>query len=225
MAGQAQIQNASPRGLFITLEGTEGAGKSTLIAYLAEMLQKQGHEVLLLREPGGTEAGEKIRGILKSPYLSEPLLPETELLLMYASRVQLVKTRIIPALERGVMVLCDRHDLSSFAYQGGGRGLPLETIKAVRRAVLGDFRPDLTLLLDLPVEVGMARVSQRGAKDRFELEKLDFFKRVRAAYLEVAAQLDYVKVIDGAQSPEQVRKVAVAALESLFLPDNAYNGL
>ncbi len=215
MALKAAAQQVpAKRGLFITLEGTEGAGKSSLILSLSTFLQQKGFTVLSLREPGGTEIGEEIRAMLKSPERREQISPLTELLLMYASRVQLVESRIKPALKRGIMVLCDRHDLSSYAYQGGGRGIPFETIRAVRTAALGDFHPDLTLLLDLPVEQGMQRVRARGERDRFEQERLDFFERVQRAYLQAAAQLDYVKVIDSSRSFEEVAQDAVRLTDS-----------
>ncbi len=200
------------RGLFITFEGGEGAGKSTLLAALQQEFSAKGQTVLALREPGGTALGEELRVILKHQATAEPLCAQAELLLMYASRVQLIETKIKPALAQGQIVLCDRHDLSSFAYQGGGRGLPFAAIQAVRTAVIGDFRPDLTLLIDVPVEVGMQRVAARGVRDRFELEQRDFFVRVRSAYLQAAAQLPYVKVLDGTQCPEQVKQAALAAI-------------
>ncbi len=205
-----ELNNAADgrRGFFITFEGGEGAGKSTLVQKVADNLQAQGHEVVTLREPGGTALGENLRAILKNQHTSEPICAQAELLMMYASRVQLVNLQIKPALARGAMVLCDRHDLSSFAYQGGGRGLPFNTINQVRQAVLGDFTPDLTILIDVPVEVGMQRVRARGERDRFELEQLAFFERVRRAYLQVGALLPYVKIIDGTLNEKEVAAAA-----------------
>lgn len=204
------------RGLFITFEGTEGAGKSTLIKEVESWLKQKGIDPVSVREPGGTILAEKMRAILKTPCLQEKLCDKSELLLMYAARVQLVETLIKPALKQGKCVICDRHDLSTVAYQGGGRGLPMDEIEAVRKVALGDFKPSLTLLLDIDPKLGMQRARSRGALDRFELEQISFFERVRSAYLEAAKHLDYIKVIDASQSIEQVKSDAIAALEALL---------
>lgn len=191
-------------GCFIVFEGLEGSGKSTCISFLENMLRSRGVEdIVRTREPGGTTLAEKLRSILLDP--SEQVVPEAELLMMYASRVQLVQTVIRPSLERGAYVLGDRHDLSSMAYQGGGRGMDLEVIRSIRRAVLGDFRPDLTLLLDIDPEAGLDRVDSRGrGRDRFELEKLDFYRRIREVYLAEAAGDSSIAVIDASAPLEQV---------------------
>lgn len=205
------------KGLFITFEGTEGAGKSTALVSVSDYLKEQGYDVLCLREPGGTQLGEEIRGILKNPERSEPMCALSELLLLYAARAQLVHCRIKPALLQGCIVLCDRHDLSSLAYQGGGRGLDPAVISKVREAVLGDFVPDLTLLLDVPAELGMQRAHKRGGTDRFEQERIEFFERVCSAYREAAKVLPYVKVIDGTKTEAEVSAAAEAEIAKLLL--------
>lgn len=184
-------------GLFITLEGIEGAGKTTQIPLIRGFLEQHAHRVICVREPGGTPLAEEMRAILKTRRSDDVLCDRAELLLMYAARAQLVERVIRPALAAGTDVLCDRHDLSTLAYQGGGRGLPLELIEGARRAALGDLRPDLTFLLDVEPAAGMARISGRGSTDRFESEALAFFERVRAAYLKYAREHpDKVKIID-----------------------------
>lgn len=169
-------------GLFITLEGPEGAGKSTNRDYLAERLREQGVEVLLSREPGGTPLAERIRELLLAPS-DEPMAVDTELLLVFAARAQHLQQVIRPALARGCVVLCDRFTDATYAYQGGGRGLAAERIAVLEQFVQGELRPDLTLVFDLPVEVGLARAAARGRLDRFEQEAQDFFEAVRQTYL------------------------------------------
>jgi dTMP kinase len=169
------------KGKFITIEGGEGAGKSTMMDYLAGWLNSHGHEVLRTREPGGTVLAEKIRAILLDDQHAELSAP-AELLLVFASRAQHLEELIRPALARGKTVLCDRFTDASWAYQGGGRQMPDEWIAALEQMVHGDLQPDLTLLLDLPVEQGLQRASQRGEADRFEQESRMFFERVRRAY-------------------------------------------
>ncbi len=173
------------RGLFITLEGPEGAGKTTNREYLAQQLEAQGFTVQLTREPGGTALAEQIREILLAPH-SEPMAVDTELLLMFAARAQHLAQVIIPALEQGKIVICDRFTDATYAYQGGGRGLDCSRIAMLEQFVQGDLRPDLTLLFDLPVADGMARAVARGKLDRFEQEQHDFFEAVRQAYLQRA---------------------------------------
>lgn len=173
------------RGLFITLEGPEGAGKTTNRAYLAEQLQAQGFDVVLTREPGGTPLAEQIREILLAPH-TETMSVDTELLLMFAARAQHLTQVIKPALAEGKIVICDRFTDATYAYQGGGRGLDCSRIAMLEQFVQGDLRPDMTLLFDLPVEDGMARAVARGKLDRFEQEQHDFFAAVRHSYLQRA---------------------------------------
>ena len=174
------------RGTFITVEGGEGAGKTTMMDRMAEWLTVHGRVVIRTREPGGTELAEKLRDILLDNN-TVGLSGQAELLLMFASRAQHLAEVIRPALARGNTVLCDRFTDATWAYQGGGRGLPLEDIGALERLVHGDLQPDLTVLLDIPVEQGLQRASRRGEADRFEGESSGFFERVRRAYLERAA--------------------------------------
>jgi len=186
-------------GLFITLEGPEGAGKSTNRNYLADRLRERGLEVVLTREPGGTPLAERIRDLLLAPS-AEPMAVDTELLLMFAARAQHLAQVIRPALERGTVVLCDRFTDATYAYQGGGRGVPETRIAELERFVQGELRPDLVLVFDLPVEVGLARAAARGRLDRFEQEGQGFFEGVRQAYLRRAqATPERYRIIDAAQ--------------------------
>ena len=169
-------------GKLITLEGGEGAGKSTVLAAIRAQLTAAGIDALVTREPGGTEAGEAIRQLLLDPQRHGNLCAESELLLMFASRAQLVREVVQPALDAGRWVLSDRFTDASFAYQGGGRGQPLARIAELERWAAAGLKPDLTLLLDLPVDAGLARARGRGPADRIELENIEFFERVRAAY-------------------------------------------
>jgi dTMP kinase len=173
-------------GLFITLEGPEGAGKSTNRDYIAERLREAGRDVQLTREPGGTPLGERIRELLLTP-TEEPMAVDTELLLMFAARAQHIEQVIRPALARGAVVLCDRFTDATYAYQGGGRGISVSRIATLEAFVQGSLRPDLTLVFDLPVETGLARAAARGRLDRFEQEARSFFEAVRQAYLARAA--------------------------------------
>ncbi len=192
------------KGMFITFEGGEGAGKSTMIARAAEYFRQRGREVLLTREPGGTPLAEQIRKLVLGPE-HEPLAPATELLLVFAARAQHLAEKIRPALEQGKVVLCDRFTDASWAYQGGGRGQPLEFIAVLEQGVHGDRQPDLTLLLDLPVPLGLKRMQARGEVDRIEQESLAFFERVRAMYLQRARQYPQrIVIIDASQEVEQV---------------------
>jgi dTMP kinase len=190
------------RGKFITLEGLDGAGKSTHLAHLVEVLKGRGKTVVQTREPGGTPLGEKLREIL----LSEPMHLETEALLMFAARREHLAQVIVPALERGDWVVCDRFTDASFAYQGGGRGLALGKLNALEAWVQGDLNPDLTLLFDVPTEVALGRVKNMGRElDRFEQEKLEFFERVRAAYLQRARSAPHrIRVVDGSKSVSDI---------------------
>ncbi|NBA94190.1 dTMP kinase [Pseudomonas sp. R5(2019)] len=173
-------------GLFITLEGPEGAGKSTNREYLAEQLRAAGVDVVLTREPGGTPLAERIRELLLDPS-DEKMDADTELLLVFAARAQHLAEVIRPALARGAVVLCDRFTDATYAYQGGGRGLSVARIATLEHFVQGDLRPDLTLVFDLPVDIGLARATARGRLDRFEQEGRAFFEAVRNAYLQRAA--------------------------------------
>lgn len=171
----------------ITFEGIEGCGKSTQVRLLTERLESEGYAVSTTREPGGTPLGEQIRGIVK--HAEYPICDESELLLFAAARAQIVREIIRPAVERGEVVICDRFTLSTLAYQGGGRGLDIEFIRRLNDFATSGLKPDLTVLLDVPVEVGLARAAKRAAAgdesiDRIEAQKLDFFQRVRAAYVE-----------------------------------------
>ncbi len=187
-------------GLFITLEGPEGAGKSTNREYLAERLREQGIEVLLTREPGGTPLAERIRELLLAPS-DEQMAADTELLLVFAARAQHLAQVIVPALTRGTVVLCDRFTDATYAYQGGGRGLSTARIAQLESFVQGELRPDLTLVFDLPVEVGLSRAAARGRLDRFEQEGQNFFEAVRQTYLQRAAAAPArYRVLDAAQS-------------------------
>ena len=198
---------------FIVIEGLEGAGKSTAVSYVLDWLRQHGITQLeTTREPGGTPLAEKMRAIVKEVH-DEPLTIQAELLLMYAARVQLVENRIKPALKNGTWVVGDRHDLSSQAYQGGGRGIDAALINQIKHAVLGDFAPDLTLYLDIDPAIGLERARQRGELDRIEQEALAFFQRTRARYLELAKQDPSIHIIDAAQSPQQVQTAINAVLE------------
>ncbi|ERI50617.1 thymidylate kinase [Pseudomonas sp. EGD-AK9] len=203
-------------GLFITLEGPEGAGKSTNRDYLAECLRERGVDVLLTREPGGTPLAERIRELLLAPS-DEPMASDTELLLVFAARAQHLQQVIRPALARGAVVLCDRFTDATYAYQGGGRGLSGERIALLEDFVQGELRPDLTLIFDLPVEVGLARAAARGRLDRFEQEGRGFFEAVRQAYLQRAAQAPQrYRVLDAGQTLAQVQADLDALLPSLL---------
>lgn len=208
------------KGLFITLEGGEGAGKSTQMAFvqqrLQEGLQLVGKSLQVSREPGGTELGEQIRELLLD-HRQTAMDSDTELLLMFAARAQHLAQKIRPTLESGDWVLCDRFTDATYAYQGGGRGIDTQRIATLEDWVQGELRPDLTLLLDLPVDVGMARAGERGELDRFEREQLAFFERVRQTYRDrAAAEPGRYQIIDAAQSIEQVQVQIDAALLPLL---------
>jgi dTMP kinase len=204
------------RGRFISLEGIEGAGKSTLARSLHDTLARRGVDVLLTREPGGTPLAEALRDLVLKRG-SETISPAVETLLMFASRGVHLDNAVRPALERGRWVLCDRFTDATYAYQGGGRGVSLQLIDQLAAGVQQGLWPDCTLLLDLPPEEGLARArSRNGATpaDRFESERLAFFTRVRAAYLERASlEPRRVHVIDARQDAAQVLAAALAALD------------
>ncbi len=192
------------RGRFISLEGIDGAGKSTQHAWLVGHLRRHGCTVVATREPGGTPLGEKLRSLL----LAEAMHLETEALLMFAARREHVAQVIEPALDRGDWVVCDRFVDASFAYQGGGRGLDWGKLQTLTRWVLGDLQPDLTLIFDAPVAIAQQRLHAATANpDRFEQEQAAFFEKVRAAYLRIAAEdPDRVRVIDATRTPDDINK-------------------
>ncbi|TNE75669.1 MAG: dTMP kinase [Gammaproteobacteria bacterium] len=202
----------SQQAKFITIEGGEGVGKTTNIDFVRHWLQEQGIDYVATREPGGTPLAEEVRSLLVTPR-DEPVDENTELLLMFAARAQHLSQVIRPALDSGKWVLCDRFTDATYAYQGGGRGVLMEKIAGLESLVQGCLRPDLTLLLDIPVEVGMARANGRSAPDRFEQEKLSFFNAVRNCYLaRAAAEPDRFRVIDASQPLSQVQRDIASAL-------------
>lgn len=202
---------------FIVVEGLEGAGKSTAIQAVVEALHAQGIDnITRTREPGGTVLAEKMRSLVKEEHDGEVLQDITELLLMYAARVQLVENVIKPALTRGDWVVGDRHDMSSQAYQGGGRQIAAETLHNLKQTTLGDFKPDLTLYLDIDPKLGLERARGRGELDRIEKMDISFFERTRERYLQIARADDSVVIIDAAQSMEDVACSIRQALDSWF---------
>ncbi len=200
---------------FIVIEGLEGAGKTTARDCIVEQLREQGiSEIVFTREPGGTPLAEKLRDLIKQGLEGEKITDKAELLMLYAARVQLVESVIKPALARGAWVVGDRHDLSSQAYQGGGRGIDPQLMQTLRDAVLGDFRPDLTLYLDVSPEIGLQRARARGELDRIEQESLNFFTRTRQRYQALAASDASIKTIDASQPLEQVTLSLKATLQA-----------
>lgn len=201
-------------GKFIVVEGLEGAGKTTAIQNVIATLKARGIEnITTTREPGGTPLAEQMRALVKEGHPDEPLTDMAELLLLYAARIQLVDNVIKPALAKGDYVVGDRHDMSSQAYQGGGRGFDKALMQNLRDTVLGDFRPDFTLYLDLDPAVGLERARARGELDRIEQMKLDFFHRTRERYLELANADKSIVIINAAQTLEDVSADIRAALE------------
>lgn len=208
---------AENRGLFITVEGGEGVGKSTNIAFIADQLQQREISFLLTREPGGTPLAEDIRQLLLTPR-AETVAENTELLLMFAARAQHINKVIEPALARGQWVICDRFTDATFAYQGGGRGIARQKIADLEQWVQGDLRPDYTILLDAPVEVGMERASKRGALDRFEQEQQLFFDNVRQAYLAMAEdQPERYRVVDASRPLVAVQVSLLEVIEQMLV--------
>ena len=192
------------KGKFITIDGVEGAGKSTQIDLICSYLQRKGVEVVRTREPGGTDLGEKIRSLLLDVDNKE-MHSDTELLLMFSSRNELIQNKIIPALNKGSWVVSDRFTDASFAYQGGGRMLDLNRISKLESWVLGEFQPNLTLFLDVSVDVGMQRVEARAAKDRIELEERAFFERVRSVFIDRSKSYpERIKLIDASGSISEI---------------------
>jgi len=190
------------RGKFITIDGVEGAGKSTQIDFIYNLLKSKGIKLILTREPGGTDLGARIRELLLGNDI-DSMHSDTELLLMFADRNEHIQTKVIPALESGHWVLSDRFTDASYAYQGGGRGLDVKRIAELEKWVLQGFVPDLTFLLDVDIELGMRRIKSRGMKDRIEQETMDFFARVRDSYIQRSQMFpDRIKLIDATKSIE-----------------------
>ncbi|PXW89860.1 thymidylate kinase [Nitrosomonas sp. Nm84] len=203
------------QGKFITLEGIDGAGKSTQLAWIIELLQRAGLQTVVTREPGGTLLGEQLRALLLDKSIA--MHAETEALLMFAARREHLDKVILPSLAQGQWVISDRFTDASFAYQGGGRGLDSEKLAILEHWTQGTLQPDLTLYFDVPVDVGQQRVSQIKVSDRFEQEQTDFFQRVRAAYLTRAKQFpDRIKQIDSSQSLSEVKIAVEQVLQHLL---------
>ncbi len=199
--------------MFITLEGSEGSGKTTSMNYIESWFNDNGVTPIVTREPGGTPLAEEIRETLLATR-DEKMAPDTELLLMYASRVQHCQSLIIPKLNEGHVVISDRFNDASFAYQGTGRGLSVERLTELDQWCLGDFKPDLTLFLDISVELGLSRASRRSAPDRFEQEAISFFEKIRQGYLDrAAAEPERIKIIDASGSIEEVQQNIAFVLE------------
>ncbi|WP_019530299.1 dTMP kinase [Dasania marina] len=204
------------QGKLITVEGVEGVGKSTNIEFIAQRLRAADINVVLTREPGGTPLAEDIRQLLLTPR-DEAVSETAELLLMFAARAQHINEVIRPALQRGDWVLCDRFTDATYAYQGGGREMGFDTIAVLENLVQGELRPHCTVLLDAPIAIGMARAKKRGALDRFEQEQMDFFERVRQAYLQLAQQQPQrFRVINAAQSLDLVQADIASGIEELL---------
>lgn len=203
-------------GRFIVLEGIEGTGKSTHTDFLADWLAQEGHAVVTAREPGGTPLGERLRAMLLDPGVSS-MPPHAELLLMFAARSASIREVILPALERGAWVVCDRFVESSYAYQAHGRGVPVEHVQMLERCIVGDLKPDLTIVLDAPPELGLSRKAGPGNRDRFERESLEFFGRVRSGYLQRAeAGGNRCLVVDASRPLGEVRGELVQAASQIL---------
>ncbi len=207
---------SGPRGLLVTVEGIEGVGKSTQLGPIAQHLRKAGRTVLETREPGGTALGERIRDVVLVPAVP-PMAAMTELLLMFAARAEHIDKVLAPALAAGIWVVCDRYSDASYAYQGGGRQLSMDAIVALENLVAPCLRPDLTLLLDAPVEVAMARARRRHSSDRFEGEGLAFFERVRSVYLKRAVAFPQrFRLVDADAPRETVTATVCRHLDPLL---------
>jgi dTMP kinase len=202
-------------GLFISIEGIEGVGKSTNLSFIESMLIERGIEYISTREPGGTDCGERIRELLLDKDQNE-MNDMTELLLMFAARAQHVGQVIKPALESGKWVVCDRFTDSSYAYQGGGRGVSIDLITQLESIVINGFQPDCTILLDLAVETGLSRAENVGEKDRFELEHEDFFNRVRNTFLDRANTEDRIQVVNASLPIEEVQNQIAVILNHVL---------
>jgi len=207
------------KGKFITVEGIEGAGKSSNLPFIQHYLEAAGKPLTVTREPGGTHLGEGIRRLLLEGH-DEGMMPATELLLMFAARAEHLQRIIRPALNDGRWILCDRFTDATYAYQGGGRGIPRHYIAELEAFVQGSIRPDLTLLFDVPVDIGLARARNRSDPDRFEQQAVDFFERVREAYLQLAhEQPDRYRIIDARKNLEGVRAQLTTELDR-FIGDH-----
>ena len=202
------------RGRFITVEGTEGVGKTTNIAFIRSWLDQQEIPSIATREPGGTPLAEQLRGLLLQPGV-EKVNDLAELLMVFAARAQHLAEVILPALEQGTWVLCDRFTDATYAYQGGGRRMDVGAIATLEQLVQAELRPDAVLLLDIPVELGLERARGRGDLDRFEQEDVAFFERVRAAYLDRAQGQSHYHIIDASQSLEAVQRDLAVCLRTL----------
>lgn len=205
------------KGMFLTIEGIEGVGKSTAMKFIQNYLLQANQDIVLTREPGGTPIAEKIREVLLSPTHEEPMAAETELLLMFASRAQHIQQVIVPALKANKWVISDRFVDASYAYQGGGRQLDFSHIEMLEKWVVNGFKPTVTILLDASPVIGLARAKHRGPHDRIEQEKIDFFERVRAAYLKRAANdAQRFRIIDASQELSDVQLEIVKILDELI---------
>lgn len=205
------------KGLFITVEGGEGAGKSTCLEFIQQLIQEKGVDSIFTREPGGTELGEEVRGILlNKKYLG--MAADTELLLMFAARAEHIDKKILPNVNDGKWVISDRFTDATYAYQGAGRGIDPKRVSVIEDWVQGKLRPDMTLLLDLPVAIGMDRASKRGELDRFEVEQMSFFERVAEIYRERAkSEPNRFRVIDASKTIPEVQEQIKSVFEEKFL--------
>lgn len=211
--------SGKPEGLFVTFEGSEGSGKTTQIDRLVSRIEAVGREVVVTREPGGTEIGEEIRHLLQHSAAGKDMCPATELLLFAASRAQLVREVIIPSFEGGKVILCDRFLDSTTVYQGVARQIAADPVNAINRFAVGDIMPNLTVVLDVPAEVGLKRVRHRpsGLPDRMEQENIDFYHKVREGYLVLAKSFpDRFMVVDGTLPPEEIEKEIWHAVSPLL---------
>lgn len=206
-------------GKFIVVEGLEGAGKSTAIQFIEKYLRRDHPDLIVAREPGGTLIGEALRSLIKHNQ-QEPFEPMTELLLLYAARVQLVEQVIRPALQQGRWILLDRFELSTYAYQGGGRRISREKVQALSTLCLEGLKPDLIFFLDIIPEIGLKRAAKRGCLDRIEQESLDFFTRVRAAYLEELHRLPQAVILDASAPLAQIETLLLSHLETFIHEPN-----
>lgn len=212
------------RGLFVTVEGGEGVGKSTNITFLSDLLERAGIPFIVTREPGGTPLAEDIRQLLLRPR-EESVDENTELLLMFAARAQHIAEVIEPALSQGQWVVCDRFTDATYAYQGGGRGISIRKIAELEQWVQGELRPDITLLLDAPVSIGLERASQRGALDRFENEQQQFFENVRKGYLSLAkTHPKRFKVINASRPLSEVQQSVALVVSAMIAAHSHHSG-